>query len=235
MIGTCNRVARLAILMTGMAALTLLPLPALGQSLPNGPFADESAYTAALAEVTSTISGTDTIGVVRSVELVIDDQVDGGCWTNSSAIAARVRAELEKFGIAVYQEPLALRTVFAPVLQISGLGYRSGSAGCVTSATMEVVYWGTTTLGDLGYTGRAFDFENPVLLWSANSVFSNPARVDDQLLKQAQEWVDTLIGDIAKARRTEEVQSVLSTWPSAKALTATQFEELLKEYSQRPQ
>ncbi|MFP9137912.1 hypothetical protein ACLI1C_12105 [Devosia sp. XGJD_8] len=167
------------------------------------------------------------------MELLIDDQVEGGCWTNASAIAARVRAELEKFGIAVYQEPLALRTVFAPLLQINGLGYRAGGEVCVVSASMEVVYWGTTRLGDLGYTGRAFEFENPVLLWSQNSVFSNSIRVDDQLMNQAQEWVDTLIGDIAKARRSEEVEAVLSTWPSAKAMTAAQFEELLKEYSQR--
>lgn len=223
---------RSPILLVG-AILAGLQLPALAQGLPNGPFADENAYNAALAQVTATVSGTDTVGVVRSVELLIDDQVEGGCWTNASAIAARVRAELEKYGIAVYQEPLALRTVFAPILQINGLGYRAGGEVCVVSASMEVVYWGTTRLGDLGYTGRAFEFENPVLLWSQNSVFSNRSRVDDQLMKQAQEWVDTLIGDIAKARRSEEVEAVLSTWPSAKAMTAAQFEELLEEYSQR--
>lgn len=210
-----------------------LQLPAYAQGLPNGPFADENAYTAALAQVTSTVSGTDTIGVVRSVELQIDDQVEGECWTNSSAIAARVRAELEKFGIAVYQEPLALRTVFAPLLQINGLGYRTGSGVCVASTSMEIVYWGTTRPGDLGYTGRAFEFENPVLLWSANSVFSNSGRVDDQLMKQAQEWVDTLIGDIAKARRSDGVQAVLTTWPNAEAMTVVEFEEILKEFSQQ--
>lgn len=214
------------------AILVGLQAPVWGQGLPNGPFVDENAYTTALARVTSTVSGPETIGVVRSVELLVDDQIDGECWTNSSAIAARVRAELEKFGIAVYQEPLALRTVFAPLLQINGLGYRGGNGVCVASASMEVVYWGTTRLGNLGYTGRAFEFENPVLLWSANSVFSNSGRVDDQFMRQAQEWVDTLIGDIASARRSEEVKSVLNTWPSAKAMTAVEFEELLKELSQ---
>ena len=207
--------------------------PALAQGLPNGPFSDESAYIAALAQVTTTVSGTDTIGVVRSVELVIDDQIDGECWTNTTAIGARVRAELEKFGIAVYQEPLALRTVFSPLLQISGLGYRTGSGVCVTSASMEVLYWGTTRIGDLGYTGRAFKLENPVLLWSATSVFSNSTRVDDQFLSQAQEWVDTLVGDIASARRSDGVRAVLETWPNVKTMTAAEFEIFLKDMAQQ--
>lgn len=204
----------------------------LAQPFPTGPFADEGAYNTALAAVTSTVSGVDTVGVVRSIELALDDQVDGECWTNVTAVAARVRSELEQFGIAVYQERLAFRSAFAPLLQITGLGYRTSGGLCVVSASIEVFYWGNTRLGDLTYNGRSFEFENPILLWGTNSVFSSGSNVDDQMLSQAQEWVDTLIADIAKARRTDGVRSVLETWPNPKAMTVEEFNEFVESLGQ---
>jgi len=213
----------------GGIASVLAIIPAVGQNFDTGPYADEGAYLSALNTAKISVGGANSVGAVRAVELRISDQVDGGCWTNSSAVSARVRAELEGAGIAVYQEALAFRTLFSPLVEIRGLGYRTNTGACLASISMEMMYWGQVQLGDLSYSGAVFSVENPVLLWTASSVISNGGRLDDQFLDQAQEWVDTLVADIFKARRTEGIKAILQTWPSPTPMTQVDFEAFLKE------
>lgn len=202
------------------------------QSYSTGPFADESAYLGAVYDKTTTISGEDVVGVVRAVELIVEDQIEDKCWTNSTAVSARIRAELEKFGIAVYLEELALNTVFSPIVRVSGLGYRTGNGVCTGHVSLELYYFGSTRLGSLSYTGEVFDFRSPIAIWEANSIFTNSERLDQQVLDQVQEWTDSLIADISKARRTEGVRAVLSVWPEHNPLTQVEFDKMMQEASE---
>ncbi|WEJ31627.1 hypothetical protein [Devosia sp. SD17-2] len=178
---------------------------------------------------TTSITGRDVVGVVGSVELIVDDQIEGKCWTNTSAISAKIRVELEKFGISVYTEKLATNTVFSPVLHIGGLGYRMGNGVCTGQARFELYYFGNTRMGSLEYTGGHFEFRSPVEIWEASAIFTNSDRLDQQILDKVQEWTDSLIADISKARRTEGVKAVLAAWPEYNPLTQAEFDAFMKE------
>lgn len=202
-----------------------------GQEVVTGPYADEAEYLAEANEAAVYISAPSLAGLASSVQLAIDDQVGDRCWTNTSAIAARVRAELEKFGIAVFQEQLAFNTTAAPLISIVGLGYRLPSNVCFASVSMEVKFWSTDDLGSLAYTGRIYRQQAWATIWSAQSIFTNAQNVDQQSMDQVQEWIDTYIADISKARREPAVQDAYKRWESFEPMTQVQFDEMISSLS----
>lgn len=205
------------------------------QEFATGPYADEAAYLRALNDASVTISGSDLAGVASSVELVIDDQVSDSCWTNTSAVAARVRAELEKFGVAVFQEDLAFNTSYSPLISIVGLGYRLPSNVCFASVELTVNYWVSDDLGSLAYTGVVYRQQSWGTIWSAHSIFTNGRNVDDQVLDQVQEWVDTYIADIARARRVPAVQDAYERWKSTDPMTQVEFDAMIASFAENAQ
>ena len=68
----------------------------------------------------SIIEVEESLGLIRSVYLVVDDQVDDKCWTNSDQIKQKTRLTLEQSGIRVYEEPLFIISPFCKIF--FGLG-----------------------------------------------------------------------------------------------------------------
>ncbi|WP_417463298.1 hypothetical protein [Kordiimonas sp.] len=206
--------------------------PTFGQS-PNfetGPYLDEQAYLEELSANSVDVPPESAIGLTRSIELHISDQVEGNCWTNMSSVQARMRAELERSGIAVYEEPLAFRTVFSPVLYVVVLGYRTSQGSCVASASAQLLYNGSERWGNLAATGRIFSIHGRRELWAKAIVFNSSGNLNEQALSTVQEWVDTLTADIIQARRDEVVSQMLEQWDFTKPMTQVDFDAFVKNF-----
>jgi hypothetical protein len=217
-----------------VAALSVFAgvVAAVGQE-PNfvtGPYATEQDYFNEVFASTTRISLEESVGLIRAVELEVSDQVDGGCWTNSSAVAARVRAELEKAGIAVYEEPLAFYGPFSPSLRIAVLGFKSGGANgiCAGYAKVEAYYIDDTELGSLANTGKVFRVRGVVSSWNTASLFTSGSTLNAQISEYVQESIDTLIADVLSARRIEGVKELIDVWDKDPPMTRKQWDEYLE-------
>lgn len=195
-----------------------------------GPYATEQEYFNEVFASTTRISIEESVGLIRAVELDVSDQVDGGCWTNGSAVAARVRAELEKAGIAVYEEPLAFYGPFSPTLEIVVLGFKSGgSTGvCAGSVKVNTYYFDDTELGSLANIGRIFGVRGVVSSWSKSALFTSGSTLNGQVSEYVQESVDTLIADILSARRSEGVKELINLWNKDPPMTLKEWDKYLE-------
>ena len=201
--------------------------------MPTGPYDDESAYLQERYRRSLSISEKDAIGLIRMVELVVSDQVDNGCWTNSSGTTSRLRAELERSGIPVATEPLALHSAFTPMLYLAVVGYRTNGL-CVASAEIQVIFNTRADYGSLAYTGKIIVVPGEYVSWRKQTVLSKGAELNDPLMNLVQEWVDGLTADISAAKREQTVQAARALWPNYKPLTAREFDDLVKQETQSP-
>lgn len=208
------------------ACLALVMMLCLGGVALGQPFQTEFDYIEERLRHTVPVYPTETVGLIRAVELIIDDQVDGGCWTNLSAVRARLRAELERSNVAVFTEPLASYNVLSPQVSFSVLGYRVNANLCVGHANMRVAYRAHTELGSVTNTGTVFEFLAQAVIWERNSILSSTS-LNDQLLGFSSEWVDELVGDIAASRRTANVLAFQEVWHGELPQTKAQFDEML--------
>lgn len=220
---TAYFVTLLSILLSSSAAAQTAPIQ-------TGPYATEEEYQQERFNKTVLIGFEEALGLVRAVELQISDQVDGGCWTNADAVEARLRVELERSGIAVFDEPLAFRTATAPVLELVVLGYRVERSGCVASARMELKYPVRDYMGSLGYTGKIFAVSGISVLWSTSVIMNSGGKLDEMVMSNAQEWVDTLNADISKGRRASSTSQFLDTWNAELPMTAREWEAQWANY-----
>lgn len=195
---------------------------------------EESAYFQKRRAATTTLELIDTIGLVRAIELRIDDQISDGCWTNTSAIKARLRAEFERFNVPVYDEELASYWLFDPLVTFSGLGYRLENGTCVATISLSVQRFGTQEYGSLDWMGRIFAVPGVVQSWSRRSILSGGGRgsnLNSQVMEAAQEFIDTLIADIARARRNADVQTMLEQWSRVPTTTRREQEALIERFT----
>ncbi|RVK93384.1 hypothetical protein [Sinorhizobium meliloti] len=196
---------------------------ALADEAPTGPYTNEGAYLKERYDRTTSIEPQYAVGLIRAVELQVDDQVKDGCFTNVSAVSARIRAQLENAKIAVYSEPLAAPLPFSPKVVLVILGFKVGG-GCIASAALSVEYSNHIDLGSLAYTGGVFRVSGSHVIWQNSSLISRGGKVNDAILSQVQEWTDSLTADVAMAKRNENVQKLLAVWPSDAPQTAREFQ-----------
>ncbi|MBY3516050.1 hypothetical protein HFN76_28125 [Rhizobium laguerreae] len=202
---------------------------ALAGEASTGPYANENEYLKERSDRTTFIDYQYAVGVVRAVELQVSDQVDDKCLTNTSALSARIRAQLENAGIAVYNEPFAASLPTNPRLMLSVLGFKVGNGPCVASVTMSMEYSSDTNLGSLAYTNGLFRVLGQQVMWRNSSLFSRGGNVNEAILSQVQEWTDSLTADIAKAKRDPNVQKFLTSWPNEPPMTEREFKVMMEE------
>lgn len=205
------------------------------QDFETGPYPNEQAYITERFDNTTYVRPSKSIGLVRAVELSVSDQVADKCWTNHEAVKARLRVELERSNIAVYGEPLATPTAFTPVVELTVVGYRIGSGPCIGTATASVSYRSDVQLGSLGYTGGVISVGGLHTIWSKTSILSKGGNLDEPMMQQSQEWVDTLIADISEARRDADVQKASRIWPSRSPLTQREFNAQIEKATSQAQ
>lgn len=207
-----------------MLASVLFASTALADEAPTGPYANEGAYLKERFNRSIPIEPQYAVGLIRAVELQVDDQVKDGCFTNASAVSARIRAQLENAKIAVYSEPFATPLPFNPKLILSTLGGKLGNGACIASVAMSVEYSSENELGSLAYTSGLFKVSGAHVIWRNSSLVARGGSVNDSILSNVQEWIDSLTADVAAAKRNENVQKLFAVWPDHPPQTAREFQ-----------
>lgn len=188
-----------------------------------GPFTNELEYHDKRWDKTEVMSSAQAIGLVRAVELYIDDQVGDGCWGNRDAVFDRVRSALIMAGITVYTEPMETYEVLSPQVNLSLIGYRMTGGACIAHLTFDVGIVARFEMGSLTYTDKVFNISSDASLWKTSTIFSGQT-LDDLALKSAGNYVDRFIDDIRTARNDDTVQLFNQVWPTNQPRTRAQAE-----------
>ena len=188
-----------------------------------GPFTNELEYHDKRWDKTEVMSSAQAIGLVRAVELYIDDQVGDGCWGNRDAVFDRVRSALIMAGITVYTEPMETYDVLSPQVNLSLIGYRMTGGACIAHLTFDVGIVARFEMGSLTYTDKVFNISSDASLWKTSTIFSGQT-VDDLALKSAANYVDRFVDDIRTARNDDTVQLFNQVWPTNQPRTRAQGE-----------
>lgn len=212
-----------------VSIVCFLPLSALAQEMLLGPYADERSYIDLRFANSIDISISDVVGLIRGVELVLNDEVDDGCWTNVGDVKSRLRAELERSNVPVYLEPLAAQNPFVPDFYVNVLGFKIENGVCVVSISASIEYGAYADYGSLTYTKKVISITAKNTVWERRSVLSGGPTLNEYIMSWAQATVDTLIADIAEARRKPNVSSALSIWPERPVITRKEMEQELDE------
>lgn len=139
----------------------------------------------------------DLLGLVSRVDLVVDDQVSDGCWTNSSTVKSKVQLIFEQSNIPVQE--YALHLVWQPQVTLFALGGRSGNGMCAVTASLQVYAWSAARLPT---------FESELLTtvtlasFSDTGIFTNSSNANGQLTDFFEGAASELAANIISARRS---------------------------------
>ncbi|WP_143042258.1 hypothetical protein [Citreimonas salinaria] len=168
------------------------------------------SFSAADAEETPHVLGADlTLGAVNYSNIAVLDQVNDGCWTNSSNTSARVRLLLEQSDIAVVEGGY-FTTLFAPTVELNANGFRAGAV-CAVSATFKVSYPGYVGYG--GTTAPRYYFSAGVTLFESSAIFTNGRDVNAQLADYYTAQASDFASRVISARRSSEIKGFFESYP----------------------
>jgi len=170
----------------------------------------------------SIIEVEESLGLIRSVYLVVDDQVDDKCWTNSDQIKQKTRLTLEQSGIRVYEEPLFIISPFSSNIVISGLGQRTESGICFGNIEVN------------SYREIFTDFSNTSIKYygsnfSRSSVAISSRNLDVSFLSSVDTFISQFSSDVFAGRRNEQVGKVLKKSGDTTPVTMSEFTKIFEE------
>ena len=207
---------------------------AAGQTIADDPIDGESAYLRQRAENTISIARLDALGLIQAVELQVIDHVQGGCWTNVADVKARLRAELERSQIPVFDEPLAFPSPFMPTIQLrvfGGLPLKDDL--CVATPRLSLSFQSSPDFGGLTTTGEIFEIPGDHVYWARSTTLVRSTNVDDLMMATLQRWIDTFVSEVSKGRRAAEVRRVFEAWPEVELKTRDEWEKEIQETLER--
>lgn len=196
------------------------------QSYPTGPFSNELDYFKARMQNTTTLEPSDAIGLFDAVRLQIEDQISDGCWTNVAAVKSRIRAELERSNIAVYDEVLFSHTARTPIVLITGVGGRNDNL-CIGNFKISIYGFDYAEFGSLASSNHVFKVLAEHVYWR-RSVIQSGRSLNDMILRKAQQWIDEFVGERASVMRSEAVKDFRTTLPDLQFITERDFFESRK-------
>ena len=171
------------------------------------------------------VEAEQSLGLIQVVELAMEDQVEGGCWTNVERVKQRARLALEQSGIKVYTEPLFHVAPFTTRLSVSALGKRGGGV-CfgdvvVRASGRSFLRWGEN---------EEFAIETMSVNFSKRAIFVNPRSLDGQILEAVDTFVSEFAADVIANRRHGTVAKLLKEYPHSgdDPITMKQFWEDVK-------
>jgi hypothetical protein len=167
----------------------------------------------------------ESLGLIRNAYLVIDDQVEGKCWTNTDQVKQKARLTLERSGISVYDEPLFIISPVSTNIVITGLGLRSDAGTCFGSIEVSSFREIFTYFGDVSikYSGSNF---------SRNSVAISSSNLNSSFLSAVDTFISQLSSDVIAGRRNQNVNAILEKQVSSKPVTMREFVEMFKKASE---
>ena len=164
-----------------------------------------------LTEPKDVIGVQESLGLIRNIGLIIDDQVTGKCWTNINQIKQKTKLALEQSGIRVYGEALTSISPFSTNLKFDGLGGRASAESCLGSMTIY-------TLKVLEHDWKV-QIEYTASNFTRSAVIKGHKSLNNQFMSYSEEVISEFIADIIKGRSDPIVAKLLSETPDKPPLT----------------
>ena len=162
------------------------------------------------AENTEFIPHGKALGIVHHVYVVIQDNVKGQCWTNTSSVKSKVEAKLEAAGIHTYKNSFTAYNGAKAMLVVSGNGYRAAESNtCFASVEFNVVSELYRKFGSVEATGKLWVIQEYAVISSCGNVVSGVANLNGSFLGVAERCVDSLVTEIYRGRRSNEMKELI--------------------------
>ena len=168
----------------------------------------------------------ESLGLIRNVYLVIDDQVEGKCWTNLEQVKQKARLTLEQSGISVYDEPLFIISPFSTNIVIAGLGLRSDAGICFGSIEVRSFREIFTDFGDVSIKYSGINF-------SRGSAALSGGNLNSSFLSSVDTFISQLSSDVFAGRRNPHVSEILKKRKNSKPVTMREFVEIFKKAGEK--
>lgn len=152
-------------------------------------------------------------GLVEGVNLLIQNDMEGDCWTNASDVAESIIAILQENDIGVSNNREAFgHSPIRPRLELSLSGQRAGDA-CIASA-QAALYFNNNTQLVFGFDGAiaAARTQQLNIMWMNNQALASNNSINDVALAWGEQMVTAVSDRITTQRESEEVQAALQTW-----------------------
>lgn len=148
------------------------------------------------------ISSEKSVGLVESVNLIVIDEVGGGCWTNVKAVKNRLRYRLQAENISVNMADSSPISAKNPILTLSLVGFRSNRM-CVVSYDLDLETASRSKYG-LKNSDSQVIVSTVGSLWSESGVLISN-ETNKKILELVDSLADQLLADILSARKDEAV------------------------------
>jgi hypothetical protein len=170
----------------------------------------------------------EEIGLIKHSTVLVDDQVDGSCWTNSQAVRSRVYLIFEQSGIFVPDYSPAFFNFQTVQASLEGFGLRNSSGLCVVSASFNVETLVSQKLGGLD-NNREFSIRYTARIFERESIFTNGNNVNSQISDFLEGAASEFAAKVLSSRRSDNVQDYYATYPpySDKPMSEEEFKELI--------
>lgn len=149
------------------------------------------------------ITISQSVGLIKHVFLLVDDQVSGGCWGNAQQLREQVKQSLEQKGLRVYDEPLLITSPLSSNLLISGQGSRGERGICFGSIRLESYRSVLSNFEGAKVQHQAYNF-------SAGSMADGRKNLDAVFLEAAEKHTAAFVAEIAAGRQDPAVKAILA-------------------------
>ena len=157
------------------------------------------------AHAENELSINQSLGLIKTVKLVVKDNVTGNCWTNVSHVQQNTRWKLEQSSIAVEKEVDFTARPANALVYVYGAGRRVRGT-CFGSIDVEVTRLDRSTYRDTSLTTE-------VRLYRCGS-FGWGSSINDTITSTVDECIAELAADVLRARRDPAVRKAMETTKS---------------------
>jgi len=158
---------------------------------------------------TDLISGDESLGLIHFIEIHVDDQVSGGCWTNVNQIRKNVRLKLEQSGIETAKK-LLWEGPYGATLIIDVIGYRTEKTNvCVGYLNVSLVNYRAESFG---YYGE-YEIYRRYLLYQKAGIMTSGDNLNTMIKKDVDGYVSELAAKIIRNRGNEPIKKILKSYP----------------------
>ena len=175
-------------------------------------------------------------GYVKYVNLDIDDQISGNCWSNTKTVEAKVRLLFEQNELPVLNYRPQFRSRFVPQVTILGLGMRNGNGTCFghIQFLVQTIYFDKYG----GFEGKEeFEFTGVGIVFSQASIFSNSDNLNSQISDFVEGAASEFAASAISSRRNELVLKFDNIYPgfNQKPMSREEFDKMIEEAVQNLQ
>ena len=160
-------------------------------------------------------------GLIKHVEVHVDDEVKDGCWTNVSLVRSKVRLLLEQNDIRLVDD-MSRSSLAHPRVNISANGFRNGGF-CAARISFDVEMVSYQYLEE--YSGQEWFVFHTGTIWTKSTVASGSDKLNDVIDEFFEASANAFVADVLSARRDPVVQEFFEAFPILAEKPQTKAEE----------